>query len=82
MKFNCEMYDTMQPVGVVVKDTAIGAGGLGFGSRALKSDTLSPVVRHRCDVSSELCCIGAKLQRWTPSLVTRFGVILQVMKIF
>ena len=31
--------------------------------------------RHRWDVSSELCCRGAKLRRRAPPLVTRFGVI-------
>ena len=44
----------------------------------LKSDTVSPTARHRCDVSSELCCPGVKLRRWTPPLVTRFGVIPRV----
>ena len=30
---------------------------------SVKSDTVSPTVRHRCDVSWELCCTGAKPQR-------------------
>ena len=33
----------------------IGAGGLGFDSRAGQIGTVSPTARHRCDVSSELC---------------------------
>ena len=41
----------------------------------VKSDTVSPTARHRCDVSSELCCPDAKQRRWTPPLVTRFGAI-------
>ena len=44
----------------------------------VKSDTVSPTARHRCDVSSELCSPGAKPRRWVPSLVTRFGVILRM----
>ena len=53
---------------------AIGAGGLGSG----QIYTVSPTTRHRCDVSSELCCPGAKPRRWAPQLVTRFGVIRRV----
>ena len=60
------------------KARAIGAGGLGFESRAGQIGTVSPTARHRCDVSSELCSPGAKLRRWAPQLVTRFGVIRQV----
>ena len=47
---------------------AIGAGGLGFDSRAGQIDTVSPTARHRCDVSSELCSPGAKSRRWAPPL--------------
>ena len=57
---------------------ANGAEGLGFDSRAGQMDTVSPTTRHRCDVSSELCCPGAKPRRWAPQLVTRFGVIRRV----
>ena len=39
---------------------------------------MSPAARHRCDVSLELCCPGAKSRRWAPPDVTRFGVIPQV----
>ena len=38
---------------------------------------MSPKARHRCDVSSELCCpAGAHPRRWVPALVTVtcFGV--------
>ena len=38
-------------VGLVVKDIAVDAGGLGFDSVAGQVDTVSPTVRHRCDVS-------------------------------
>ena len=44
----------------------------------VKSDTVSPMVRHRCDVSSELCCPGAKPRRWAPPFVLRFGVIAPI----
>ena len=53
-------------------------GSLGFDSRTGQIGTVSPTTRHRCDVSSELCCTDAKLRRWTPPLVTRFGVIRRV----
>ena len=33
---------------------------LGSSPRPVKSNTVSQMVRHRCDVSSELCCPGAK----------------------
>ena len=45
---------------------------MGFAKwRSVKSDL------HLCDVSSELCCPGAKFQRWTPP-PTGFGVIPRV----
>ena len=44
----------------------------------VKSNTMSPTARHRCDVSSELCCSVAKPRRWIPPLVTRFGVTPRV----
>ena len=47
-----------RPVGVVVKDIATGAQGLGFDSRVdqVGHSWQSPTARHRCDTSSELCC--------------------------
>ena len=45
---------------------------------SVKSDTVSPTARHRCDVSSELCCIGAMPRTRVPPLVTRFGVITRL----
>ena len=48
-------------VGVVVKQTA---GGLRFNSRAGQMGrSVSPTACHCCDVSSDLCCSGAKPQR-------------------
>ena len=45
----------------------------------VKSDAVSPTARHRWDASSsELCCPGAKPQKWALSLVTHFGVIPRV----
>ena len=38
-------------------------------SRDRSNRTLSPVARHRCDVSSALCCPLAKSRRWIPSFV-------------
>ena len=45
--------------GVAVKDTANGSEGLGFDSRAGQIGQ-STTVRHRSDVSSQLCCSDAK----------------------
>ena len=53
-------------------------GSVGSIPGSVKSDKMSPSARHRCDVSSELCYSCAKLRRWVPLLVTRFGVIPQV----
>ena len=66
------------PVDGVVNDTANGAVGLAFDSQACQIGSVSPTTRHRCDVSSELCCPGAKSRRWIPALVTRFGVMPRV----
>ena len=49
--------------------------GLGFDFWADGNITVSPTARLRCDVSSELCCPGAKPRRLTSPLVSRFGVI-------
>ena len=40
----------------------------------VKLDVMSPAARYRSDVSSEMCCPGAKPRRWTLPLVARFGV--------
>ena len=45
---------------------------------ARSNRTELPTDRHRRDVSSELCCPGAKQRRWAPLLVTLFGVIPRV----
>ena len=58
----------------LVREIAIGAEGLEFDSRAGQMDTVSPKA-HPCDVSLELYRPGIKSRRWTPPLVTRFGVI-------
>ena len=44
----------------------------------VKSDTGWPAARHDCDISSALCCPGAKPRRWDPPLVKRFVVISRV----
>ena len=41
----------------------------------IKSDTVSPQARYRCNVSSNLCSPGAKSRRLASPLVTRFGAI-------
>ena len=50
---------------------ALGAGGVEFNSRA---GQIRPTAHYRCNVSSELCCAGVNLWRWSPPLVTRIGV--------
>ena len=47
------------PVSSIVKGRAIGSKDLGCDSWAGQIVTVSPRARHRCDVSSELCCPGA-----------------------
>ena len=56
---------------------ALGAGDLEFEPRAGQISTVSPMVCHRCDVSSGLCSPGAMPRHWAPPLVTRFGVMPQ-----
>ena len=48
---------------------------LEFDSRAGQISAVSLTVRHRCDVSLELRCPGAKPRRWTRYSFTRFAVI-------
>ena len=69
---------TRRTVGGIPQHIAISAGGRGFGYQQVKPNTVSQLVRHRCDVSAELCCPDAKPRRWIPLLVTRFGVIKRI----
>ena len=65
-----------RPLSSVVKTSLPVRDVRGSIRGSVKSNTESPKALHRCDVSSDLCCPGAKLQRWAEgSLVTRFGVI-------
>ena len=64
-------------VDVVVKNIAIGVGGLGSIPGRVKSHTVPSTARHRCEVSSEMCYPSAKPWRLAPLLVTRFGVMLR-----
>ena len=66
-------------------DIDMGAEVWGSNHGLVKSGTVSPTARHRCYVSSELCCPGAKPRRWGgwgPTLVARFGVITRVYRRF
>ena len=54
-----------RPLAQLLSAHAIGTGGLRFDSGAGQISTVSPMARHRCDVSSELCSPGAKSRRWT-----------------
>ena len=60
--------------GVVLKISLSARKVLGSIPLPVKSDTVSLTVRHRCNVSSELCSPGAKPRRLAQLLVTRFGV--------
>ena len=63
----------------MVKDIANsvrGRPGVRFPGRSNR-DIVSPTARHRCDVSKEPCCLNAKLRKWAPPLVRRFGVTPQ-----
>ena len=62
-------------VGIVAKDIAIGASGQRFDSRACQIVHSVANVLSRCDVSSELCYLGAKPWRWSGLMVSRFGLI-------
>ena len=50
---------TLRPDSVVVEDTVNDAESLGSIPGSAKLDTVSPTIRHRCDVSSELHCPGS-----------------------
>ena len=63
-------------VNALVEDVAICVGGRGSISGQVKWDTISPTAHHCCNVSSELCRLGAKPQRWAAPVFTRFGLIL------
>ena len=69
-----------RPVGAYfLKHIAICAGGLGFNSRPGKSDTVSPMARHPCDVF-----LGAVLPRRCAvemSSATRYSNTAYIMKI-
>ena len=69
------MLFTNRPLAQLLNAQAIGVGGLGFDSRAGQIGSVLATTRHRCNVSSELCCSGAQPPRWAPPLVTRFEVI-------
>ena len=73
--FFCYFY-TYPPVGAAVED--IGAGDMGFDSQPGQTGTVSPTVRHRVHVVSELWYQDARPRRWAPPLVTRLGAKPQV----
>ena len=68
-------------IDVVAQANAIGAGNVGL-IPGLPNTTQSPKSRHRCDVSSALCCQDAKMRRWALPLVTGLGVTLRVYRRF
>ena len=44
-----------RPLAQLLSVHVLGAGGLGFDSRAGQIGVVLPTARHRCNVSSELC---------------------------
>ena len=57
----CKFYNN-QPVSSVAERTLSERKVWGLTPRPVKS-AVSRAARHRCNVSSELCCLGAKLRR-------------------
>ena len=53
---------TYRPLAQLISEYDIGAGGLGFDSRAGQIGTVLSTARYRYDVSSELRCPGARLR--------------------
>ena len=49
-------------------------------SGSVKSNTISPKARHRCDISSQLCHPGVKLRGCAELLVKNFGEIPRVAR--
>ena len=64
-----------RPFGVAVKKIAVGEVGLEFDSRSVKCDTVSPIARHHCDVSSVVCCLGAMSRRMIDLLLVTLCVV-------
>ena len=62
-------------IGIVVQDIAIGAEDI---TGPVKSVTVSPTARHRCDVSSQLCYPMPRLYAAEMGHATCFGVIWRV----
>ena len=54
------VVETDRSLAQLLSAHAIGAGGSGFKSRDGQIGLVSPMARHRCDVSSEMCSPGAK----------------------
>ena len=61
-----KMLQRHPPNSVVVKDCASRQEVLGSIPRTVKSDAASPIACHRCDVSSQMCCPGAKMRKRAP----------------
>ena len=73
-----------RPVGVVVRDIATGAGGLGFDSRVsqVRHSRQSLTARHRCTIASELCgqALSGKMGPTTRYMLKRKTA--RIMKIY
>ena len=64
---NNEYYVVYRPVGWAVTRSSLEREVWGSKLGPVKSDTVLPTARHRCDISSkELCCLGAMTRRWAP----------------
>ena len=69
------MRRCLRPVGLVVKDIAVDAGGLGLDTRA---GQIERYCQRLVTAASFLCYPGAEPWKWAPALVTRFGVMPRV----
>ena len=64
LKFCVNVAFHNRPLAQLRNAHAIGAGGLGFKSRAGQIGTVSPTARHCCDVSPKLYYPGAKPRKY------------------
>ena len=70
--------ETIWLVSAAIENIAIGTGNLRSIPGPVKSVTVAPMNRHRCNVSSKLCCQAPSRRDGVWPLVTYFGVISRI----
>ena len=64
----CSILNTVPPVGRAVTRSFLEREVAGSNLGPVKSDTVLPTARHRCDISSKGAVLpGAMTRRWAPS---------------